>query len=254
MFYHISQQKGLTELEPRASSHKQPWVYALKDSSIGLVFAGRDGFDIKADDKFTIYGLTQNGVPEIYELFSGCLNEILKGKDCWIYELKDSGFKEGLTGWQPEWVSSNKTKVVGRKYVPDILKEIKKLAKKGKFIIHYYQDTPEYNKMVESRIKTILGMDHSGWIDICCVKYYEKITRDYVATIINEDFRKSYENLTRKQLQKIFKELDADQFHGRYVRKELIYLYPKQVKAWVEKKYRQAKKAQTTVEVQAAQV
>ena len=44
MFYHISREKGLTELEPRVSTHKEAWVYALTDPAIGLIFAGRDNF------------------------------------------------------------------------------------------------------------------------------------------------------------------------------------------------------------------
>ena len=81
MFYHISSKKGLTELEPRVSTHGKAWVYALTDPVIGLVFAGRDNLGNKEDDSFIQLGTTKDNIPYIYELYNGCLDEIFKNKN-----------------------------------------------------------------------------------------------------------------------------------------------------------------------------
>lgn len=170
MFYHISMRQGLKELEPRVSTHGEAWVYALKDPKIGIVFAGRDDLGNKADDYFTQYGVNDKGIPEIFELFDGCFGEIFKGKDCYVYELEDSGFKENQTTWSPEWVSTNKTKIIGCRHVKDILKEIEGLEEKGEFIIHRYQNTKEYKQFTETRMKQVLNRNKSGWINITAIR------------------------------------------------------------------------------------
>ena len=239
MFYHISATKGLTELEPRVSTHGKSWVYALTDASIGLIFAGRDNIGNKADDMFTKYGVTPENIPEVFELYSGCLDEILKNKDCYIYELEDSGFMQNQTSWHPEWVSPKKTKVVGVKYISDILSEINRLEKEGKFVIHYYENTPSYNQFVESRIKPILSKN--DWINVSLIKHYPQIVKKYVNENIENNYRKDYDNLTKQELKEVFEKLDKDNNKGLYVRKELLYLYPKETIEWINKKYENSK-------------
>ena len=56
MFYHISREKRLTELEPRVSTHKEAWVYALTEPAIGLIFAGRD-YTTYQDDVVPVYAV-----------------------------------------------------------------------------------------------------------------------------------------------------------------------------------------------------
>ena len=74
------------------------------------------------------------------------------GKDTNKISLVLCGFMENKTSWSPEWVSPNKTKIVGFKYIKDLLTEIKNLEKNGKYIIHYYKNTASYNSFVEGRI------------------------------------------------------------------------------------------------------
>ena len=245
MFYHISSQKGLTELEPRVSTHGKPWVYALTNFAVGLIFAGRDDLGNKADDKFTKYGVTKDNIPEVFELYQGCLNEILKNKDCYIYELEDSGFLPNQTSWAPEWVSPNKTKVIGVQHITDILAEIKKLEAEGKFVIHYYKNTDEYNEFVRNRIEPIIENScESGWINISLVKHYEDVVKEVVNGNLEKNFRRGFENLTNNQLQEVFHKLDNDENQGRFVRKELLYFYPEQTVDWINKKYGSVNKKQ----------
>ena len=243
MFYHISSQKGLTELEPRVSTHGKPWVYALKNPAIGLIFAGRDDLGNKADDKFTKYGVTKDNIPEVFELYQGCLDEILKNKDCYIYKLEDSGFLPNQTSWSPEWVSPNKTKVIGVQYIADILKEIKKLEAERKFVIHYYENTDEYNEFVKDIIQDLVKRYcDSGWINIALVRHYEDVIKMAVNNSIENNFRKGYENLSNEQLQEVFRRLDNDENQGRFVRKELLYFYPEETVQWINKKYQSTNK------------
>ena len=236
MFYHISQQKGLTELEPRVSTHKKAWVYALKDPKVGLVFAGRDNLGNKADDCFTQYGINSGGIPEIFELYDGCFNDIFKGKDCYIYELEDSGFKDNQTSWAPEWVSTKKTNIVGCRYIKDILEEIENLEKSGKFIIHRFQHTKNYQEFVEKRIRHVLYRNKSGWINIATIKHFYNIVQEYANETINENFQKGFENFSKIELKEAFEKFDSE-YNGCFIRKEMVYLYPKEVKNWVDKKY-----------------
>ncbi len=238
MFYHISSKKGLTELEPRVSTHGQPWVYALTNPTIGLIFAGRDDLGNKADDSFTSFRVNKDNIPEVFELYSGCLDEILKNKDAYIYKLEDSGFMTNQTSWAPEWVSPNKTKVVDSKYIPDLLAEIKQAQQDGKFIIHYYEDTESYNKLVEEKITNYLqNCCESGWINISLIKHYENIVKKFVKENLDRNYRKTYENLSCEQLNNVFDDLDKDENNGRFVRKEMLYLYPKETINWINKKY-----------------
>lgn len=236
MFYHISQQKGLTELRPRVSTHGKAWVYALKDPKIGIVFAGRDDLGNKADDNFTQYGINKKGIPEIFELYEGCFNEIFKGKDYYIYELEDSGFKANQTSWSPEWVSANKTKVVGCRYVKDILKEIENLEKKGEFIIHRYKNTKSYKEFVKTRVRQVLYRNKSGWVNITMIRHFNDIVQEYARETLDETFRKGFENLSESELKETFEKFDRE-YNGCFIRKEMIYFYPKEVKDWVDKKY-----------------
>lgn len=245
MFYHVSSKKGLTEIEPKVSTHGKPWVYALTDPTIGLVFAGRDDLGFKADDKYRRYGI-KNDTPEIYEFYCGCLDEIFKNKDCYVYELEDSGFIKNQTSWSPEWVSPNKTKVIGFRYIADILSEIKKLESEGRFIIHYYEDTPSYNKFVEERINEILNnYCKSGWINISLIRHYEKIVKKFVNENIDYNYEAGFENLSNEKLQNIFQKLDNNKNHGAYVRKELFYFYPNETIDWINKKYQKPQKFQS---------
>lgn len=244
MFYHISREKGLTELEPRVSTHKEAWVYALTDPAIGLIFAGRDNFGYKADDSFTCFGTTKDNIPEVYELYEGCLEEILKNKDAYIYELEDSGFMENKTSWSPEWVSPNKTKIVGFKYIKDLLTEIKKLEKNGKYIIHYYKNTASYNSFVEGRILKYLSQCcKSGWLNISLIKHYKDIVKKFIDATIKDNFMDGFENLSHEQLQEFFNKLHAAKDNGIYVRKELLYFYPNEIIDWINKRYESVNKA-----------
>ena len=242
MFYHISSTKGITYLEPRVSTHKKSWVYALTNPNIGLIFAGRDDLGNKADDSFTKFGVTEDNIPEVFELFEGCLDNILNNKDCYIYILEDSGFKRNQTSWAPEWVSEHKTKVIDSIYIPDILEEIKELNRQGKYVIHYYENTESYNNFVRERIMQYLdNTSQEGWINISLIHNYEEIVKDFVKENINNNYRKDFENLTSRQLQQIFYNLDNDNYCGRFIRKELFYLYPKESIDWINKKYEKAK-------------
>lgn len=240
MFYHISAKKGLKKLEPKISTHKQAWVYALKNPTLGLVFAGRDNLGVKADDRFTKYGITQNQIPEIFELYEGCLNEIFKNKDCYIYKLEDSGFLSDKTTWSPEWVSPNETKINDAVYIPDILSEIKKLEAKNQFIIHYYKNTKQYNTMVKQRIETILtNYDNYHSIPICLIKNYPEIVKDYISKKTNENFNKDVQNFSFEKLQEIYKTCENNKNNSEiFIPKEIYFYYPEKTCYWINQIYK----------------
>ena len=42
------------------------------------------------------------GKPVIWECCPGAFQKVYQGKGCSVYEVDDSGFQSGVTGWEPE--------------------------------------------------------------------------------------------------------------------------------------------------------
>lgn len=133
--YHSSSTKGLRKLEPRISTHKQPWVYATKDLATSAMFIGRN-YDL----------ICQIGVdrkPYIYERFEGALEYGFANQSGSIYMLDGSLFKEGKTSFSAEVVSEVPVDVIDEIPVDNVLDFLFQLEREGKLAIYRYPNTPD---------------------------------------------------------------------------------------------------------------
>lgn len=135
--YHSSRVKGLKKIEPRISTHKQPWVYATKDLATSAMFIGRN-YDLICQT-----GVDRNGKPYIYERFPNALEYGFKNQTGSIYVLDGSSFKSDKTSWSAEVVSEVSVDVLKEISIDNALGYLFQLEKEGKLTIYRYPNTPD---------------------------------------------------------------------------------------------------------------
>lgn len=146
MLYHVSPVAGIQTLEPHLSSHGTPYVYAIANRSVGLVFGvHKDDFDflIATDD---------DGVTELAECYPGALERIYRGHACSVYTVDEADFQRGKTGWTQELVCSHAVPVLGEERVPDLYAALLAEEKQGRLRIQRYQANPEYRQRIARHV------------------------------------------------------------------------------------------------------
>ncbi len=146
MLYHTSSKGGIKVLQPHISSHKKPYIYALNNMVTSLIFgANHSDFDFIIDE--------ENGIPVIFECYPKAFEEIFKGKSCYIYEVHEKGFKNNITGWEPEFVSENPVKTEKEAYISDLYAKLIEEENRGNLKINFYEDTKEYKQIIKEHIE-----------------------------------------------------------------------------------------------------
>lgn len=146
MLYHVSKTSGLKTLQPRVSTHKKAYVYAIENMVTGLLFGARcDDFDfiISTDD---------DGAPAVFECYPDAFKKIYQGKSCSIYEVSDEGFLRNMTSWEPELVCENEVDVLREVFVDDMYQKLLEEESKGNLEIIRYEHSDEYRKMISAHI------------------------------------------------------------------------------------------------------
>lgn len=146
LIYHVSPQGGLAVLEPRASTHGIPYVYAVRDLSAGLLFGA------KQDDFDFIISTLPDGRTELCECWEGALEARYAGRECSIYTVAEDGFMEGMTGWSAELVSECAVTVLSEEKVGDLLERILAEEARGALAVRRYRRDSEYRAMVARHI------------------------------------------------------------------------------------------------------
>lgn len=142
MLYHASNVPGLTVLEPRASTHGTPYVYALENFAQALVFGAKhDDFDFDIS--------TVDGKLVVSECYPGALERVYVGAGCSVYAVAEDGFERGRTGWDSELVSERPTEVVSETRVDDLLDALRENAEVE---LVEYRDEPEYRRFVANHV------------------------------------------------------------------------------------------------------
>lgn len=142
MLYHASDTPNLTVLEPRASTHGTPYVYALESFAQTLVFGvHHDDFDFNIS--------TVDGKLVVSECYPGALERVYKGKNCSVYAVADDGFERGRTGWNSELVCPREVKVVSETRIDDLLTA---LRENDEIELVEYRDEPEYKRFVANHV------------------------------------------------------------------------------------------------------
>ncbi len=140
--YHVSDTPGIRVLQPRVSTHKKPYVYAIDNLVTGLLFG------VKKDDFDFLITTDQEGRPVVYECYPDAFLQKYGGRSCSIYELSEEGFVRGATSWAAELVSERETQVLRETVVPDLYSRLLEEEEQGNLVLHRYQDTSEYKKMI----------------------------------------------------------------------------------------------------------
>ena len=146
MLYHISSIHNLNILEPKVSTHGKAYVYAVDNIVTGLLFG------TKKDDFDFILRTDEKGRPEIYECYKNAFKQIYTGTSCSIYEVEESGFLSGKTGWNSEYVSENKVEVLNEIVVEDLYNKLCDEEKKENLIVHRFKDSEQYKRMISNHI------------------------------------------------------------------------------------------------------
>lgn len=145
MLYHISKTAGLKRLMPQVSTHGKPYVYATDSLVTGLLFgAPMDDFD------FIIESV--NGIPAISECYPDALRTCYSGRQCFIYEVSESGFLRGMTSWSPELVSESEVDVLCETPVDDLLRRLLAEEARGALRIHRYEGTAACKRRISAHI------------------------------------------------------------------------------------------------------
>lgn len=146
MLYHVSPTAGLKVLQPRASTHQTPYVYAIENRVTGLLFGARqDDFDLMIDT-------APDGRPVVCECRPGVLQTVYQGKSCSVYEVAEEGFLRGVTGWEPELVNPQPVPVQSETVVADLYQALLTAEAAGELVIRRYTDSAAYRQMVAGHL------------------------------------------------------------------------------------------------------
>ncbi len=145
MIYHASQQAGLKELIPQASTHGKKYVYAIRSRMTAILFgAPKSDFDLLMDEL--------DGKPVIYECYPDALKRIYGGKFCSLYGLMEEGFLSDQTGWEPELVCEHPVPVLCEERIENIYEEIMISIQKGECIFHPYSEDEAYQQFLRDEL------------------------------------------------------------------------------------------------------
>lgn len=146
MLYHVSQKSGLKVLNPRVSTHKKAYVYAIENMVTGILFGA------KQDDFDFIISTDDNDIPVIYECYPDAFRKIYQGKKCSAYEVCEDGFQRGMTSWSPELVCEKEVEVINELIIEDLYQRLVEEEQKGNLKVHRYENNDEYRSMITSHI------------------------------------------------------------------------------------------------------
>ena len=161
MFYHASQIKGITTLEPRVSNHEIPLVYFSTKRENVLVYISNaiekfckdTGFAYDGKwQKWGPYGFNEDGRLRLEEYYPNALVNTYKGVSGYIYSAKNvkaSGYNLEI----PDAVaSSGQVNVTNVEYIPDAYEAILQAEKDGLITILRYDDLSEKRKKINMEI------------------------------------------------------------------------------------------------------
>lgn len=146
--YHVSKTENLKVLEPKVCSHSKAFVYASYNIETALLFGG----SLWSDWDFIYKRNYETGDLTFSETYPGAFQKAFKGKTCVLYEVEDSGFKQGQTNMWDEIVSENPTTVLKETKITNLLEELNKLENEGKIKIEKYKEGKGYKEKVKKHI------------------------------------------------------------------------------------------------------
>ena len=156
MYYHASPVEGITELQPRVSNHKTPYIYFSKKRENVLVYLSNavekyckeTGFPHDGIwQKWASYGFDKDGIQRIEEYYPNALEKTYQGVSGYIYaveNINESDFELQI----PDAVAcSSPVRVLEAEYVPDAYLAILEAEQKGLVRILRYEDMTEKHRV-----------------------------------------------------------------------------------------------------------
>lgn len=163
-FYHASQVKGITELEPRISNHDIPLIYFSDKRENVLVYLSNAVEKVCKEAGFAYtgswykwgpYGFEKDGRLRLEEYYPDALEDTYKGVQGYIYSCNEIMLNDEIDIKIPNaYVSSQKTLVDSCEVVPDAYDAIIKAEREGKITILRY-DAFIQNRQREAWLRSI---------------------------------------------------------------------------------------------------
>lgn len=162
MYYHASQVKGITQLQPHISNHGIPLIYFSKKRENVLVYLSNSvekycketGFSYDGKwKKWGPYGFDKDGRQRLEEYYPNALVNTYKGVSGYIYSaeaITDSGFEVQIPDAA---TSSEPVTVKDAEYIPDAYEAILQAEKNGLITIIRYEEMSD--RMKEWNRRTI---------------------------------------------------------------------------------------------------
>ncbi len=146
VLYHVSPAPGIRVLRPGVSSHGKAYVYAIDNMTTALLFgAPHDDFDLMLD-------ADEAGRPEIHECYPDAFRTVYQGRRCSLYEVDETPFRRGVTGWEPELVCETEVSVLRETPVEDLYALLQEREAQGELLVLRYRDEPDYKRRVAEHV------------------------------------------------------------------------------------------------------
>ena len=149
MYYHASQTKDITVLEPKVSNHNKPLVYFSNKKENTLVylsnavekFCKENNFDYDGIwSTWASYGFTKDGRLEIQEYYPNATYETYKGTSGYIYYVEDIPGIQKQEDIPNAFITDKKVKVFDCEYIEDAYEKICDEIQKGNITLVKYED------------------------------------------------------------------------------------------------------------------
>ena len=165
--YHGSNVGTITKFELRPSTHGVPCVYACPNYAVSVIYACRYHGDI-----FFQVGFDEKMKPFIVERKDGLFNKYYN-REGFVYELDASTFNHYDYLWIGEMISTSENiRILNVYKIPNLLKELERLASEGHLTIYKYPSRP-----------VNMPMDNSDLIEIY-LEYYKNGISDALKVLL----------------------------------------------------------------------
>jgi CMP-N-acetylneuraminic acid synthetase len=139
--YHGSPMRGLKQLKPSISSHKQKWVYAAANVRLAALFITKKGL---GDNKELKLGIVDGNL-YVKENSKDSLKKIYD-QNGWIYTVSGEHFLANQTSFKDEYVSSQVIAVEGEIAIGNVYEYLLRLEKEGQLLIAHANEKPLWAK------------------------------------------------------------------------------------------------------------
>ena len=142
MFYIASEKSGIEFFDSFSAGSEDQRICAYT-SPVMAVIRFVSGIDPK-NDLTVAYDQSEIGKLELWEDCKDGFKAVYEGKNCFVYEVKEYTYQEGMTGWKDEYVSAHKITAIHEQEISDIYQFLLKASEENEIEFHDFTDTTEY--------------------------------------------------------------------------------------------------------------